>query len=817
MAGHGPISAPLASPATRRFRRCALERPLLVPLASLIAGLLWADCCGSTPGAWALAPLLLTTLAACFVPGRAPFLISVSAFFFVWGALSLAPFLSPADGVERYATEQAVLIEGVVDARPEGLPAGGGRLYLQVSRLYRGEGETAVTGRLLVQVKEGRAELATGDRILFCSKIRRPRNFGIPGEIDYVRRLAYQGVFATAFVKEAGDLLLVRAGCGWRHRIDRLAALLGRRIMAEVPGPEGAVLKALLLGDGGDLPPELNDAYALSGVNHILSISGFHVGIIFLCVFQLLYLVTRFFELPALRLNLRRTLPLVCLPVVVFYLFLSGAAPATVRSVLMIAAVVAALQMKRELEPVNGIMLAACAILFAAPETLFQVSFQLSFLAIWGLVVLEPLFRPPAGCRGRAARWCLLPLAASAAAILATLVPVAHYFHRISFVGLLANLVVVPLMGYGAVVLGFASLPLCLLLPAAAGPGLHLAAFLVRLSDRVILYLARAPVVTCYQPDACDILLSCLALAALTFLKPRRTGSLVGLIFVFLLAVRAAPSGEAGDGVLHLYFLSVGQGDSTLARLPDGKWLLVDGGGKAGDPESRVGERLLLPALRRLGAGRIDYLVLSHEHPDHLQGVLYLAEGYEVGEFWESGVPSTAYEYRKLKWLLAARGIPVRTLAGRPPFAAGGVRVEPVWPLTPEPPVSGDANDGSLVFRLRHGRGSVLFTGDFTEDSEGELLASGGPSGGLRATLLKVGHHGSRYASSDPFLDTVRPTVAVISAGYGNPFHLPAPSTVARLERHGIRVYRTDLEGSVEAVLTADGVLNVTAPWGHFN
>lgn len=791
-----------------------LERPLLIPLGSLIAGLCTADFCGATPPAWALAALLLTTLGASFVKGRVLFVLSLSLLFFVWGGLSLAPFLNPADGVARFATESPVIIEGVVDERPVGLASGGARVYLQVERLYLEEGETAVTGRLLVQIKEGRAQLCTGDRILFSSKIRKPRKYGIPGEIDYPRRLAYQRVFATAFVKAPDDISLVRAGSGWRRQLDLLAASLGRFVREQAPGNEGGVLKALLLGDKGDVPEELNEAYARSGVNHILSISGFHVGIIFLCVFQALFLVARCFEFPALHLNLRRALLVLALPVVVFYLFLSGAACATLRSVLMIAALVAALHLKREVDPVNALLLAACLILFAAPETLFDVSFQLSFLAIWGIVALAgPLAAPFAGA-GAAVRGLMLLLAASAAAILATLVPVAYYFHRISFIGLVANLVVVPLMGYGAVVAGFASLPLSFVAPVPAAGLLHLAAFLTGVSDAIVLYLARAPVLSSYSPTRLDLLLACLVLSALTLIRPGRSGLLAALPLLVALALRAVPAGGAGDGLLHLNFLSVGQGDAALVGLPDGKWMLVDGGGKAQESEAWVGQRLLLPALRRLGVGRIDYLVLSHEHPDHLQGVLYLAKHFEVGEFWESGIDSASPEYRQLKWVLAARGIPVRVLtASLPPFAAGGALVEPLWPVTPQLPPSG-ANDGSLVFRLRHGESSVLFTGDLGEKAERELLARGAP---LDCSLLKVGHHGSRYASSDPFLAAASPEAAVISAGYRNPFHLPAPSTLARLQKRGIRVYRTDLDGSVQAVCKADGGFTVSTPWGHFN
>ncbi|HJV64180.1 MAG TPA: DNA internalization-related competence protein ComEC/Rec2 [Geomonas sp.] len=813
-----------------------LERPLLIPLASLIAGLCTADFLGSTFPSWSVAALLATTLITCFLPGRFSYLLSITMLFFVQGGAALKPFLTPDAGLGSFVTEQPVRIQGVVDQRPEGIANGGARVYLQVERVTFPQASSGAvgsspnpkgswedhggrvkeaTGRLLVQVDQGRPRLGTGDRVLLESRIRKPRSLGIPGESDYPRRLAYQGVFATAFVRSSEDLVLVRAGDGWRRQVDRLAASLAGFISRTVPGTEGAVLKALLLGDAGDIPREVSNAYSLSGVNHILSISGFHVSIIFLCLYQGLFLLVRRCELLALHLNLRGTLLVACLPVVIFYLFLSGAAPATQRSVLMIAGVVAALHLKREVDPVNSLMLAASAILCWAPQTIFDLSFQLSFLAIWGLIVLTPPLAAPCATLPAPLRWSLLLMIASAAAILATLVPVAYYFHRVSFIGLLANLAIVPLLGYGAVVAGFAALGLSLLVPAPAELLLRLAAWLVGLSDQVILYFARAPAITGYAPVMLDFLLACLLLCAVTFLRPRLWRTLVSLALLLILCVRAVPAGNGGDGQLRVDFLSVGQGDAALVRLPDGKRMLVDGGGRAGGSEERVGERLLLPALWRLGVPRIDYLVLTHEHPDHLQGILYLAQHFEIGELWRSGAPSYSREYLELNWLAAARGIPVRTVNGAtPPFTAGAAVVEPLWPLPGIPSAPVDANERSLVFRLGHGQSSVLFTGDLGAQSEQTLLARGIP---LRSSVLKVGHHGSRYASSDPFLSAVSPRAAVISAGYGNPFHLPAPSTLQRLQRHGIPVYRTDLDGTVEAICGADGTVVLSTPWGHFN
>ncbi|MBJ6799997.1 DNA internalization-related competence protein ComEC/Rec2 [Geomonas propionica] len=785
-----------------------------MPLAALIAGLATTHLFETFPPPWCLPALLGLTLCTSFLSSRVTFLVPLAVLFFAWGQLSLAPFLRPQPGLEGFASDRPVVIEGVLDARPEATSTGGSRVYLQVERVSTDERDFLESGRLLVYVKEGRARLHIGDRVKFVSRLRVPRNLGLPGESDWVRRLAYQQVHVTGFVLAAEDLVLLREGAGWLHDIDLLAQRLGNFIMKVEPGPEGGVLKALLLGDRADVPEQLQEAFARSGVNHILSISGFHVGIVFLSLCQFLYYLARRSEWLALHLKLRPLIMLASLPMVAFYLVLSGQAPATLRSVLMICVVVASLQMKREVDPVHTIMLAACAILFAAPQLVFDVSFQLSFLAIWGLSVLTPTLPASPDKAGRIMRWVLLLLIASAAAIAATSVHVAYYFQRVSLVGLVANLLVVPLMGYGAVVLGFSALAVSCLWKTPAAVLLQLAAALVRWSDLVVGQLSRAPVFTGYVPGRLDLLLACLVLCVITFVKSKGWRRTTALVLVVGLVVRAVPAAQAMDGILRLYFLSVGQGDAALVRLPDGKWMLVDGGGNATDSDTRVGSRLLLPALRALSVRRIDYLVLSHGHPDHLQGVLYLAANFEIGEFLAERQTLAAPELPQLKWVLAAREVPVRELVtGLPPVQVGGAQLEPLWPVAGIASPS-DANASSLVFRLTHGRSSVLFTGDIGVREERELLERGALQ---RCTLLKVAHHGSRYSSSDPFVEAVQPAAAVISAGYGNAFHLPAADTLVRLQRHGVTIYRTDLEGTVEAACKADGSVILSSPLGHFN
>ena len=802
-----------------------LERPLLLPLVAAIAGI----CCAGL-FSWYIpeqvaAPLVAVSFLSIFLTRRTPFYLSIAILLFCWGNLSLKPLLRPElpqNHVGRLLFDDPVIVEGVIDSRPEATETGS-RIYLQVEQILRDKHQLPAAGRLLLYIREGHCQFLTGDRIRFLSRVQKPRNYGLPGEFDYVAYLSYRSVHATAFVKKAGNVILMRRGVKFllQQKVDSLAAKIGSFIDTSVGGTEAAILRALLIGDGGRIPKATKDAYSRTGVNHILSISGFHVGIIALFMFQILMRAARTSEFLLIHLNLRRFIMLVTLPLIVFYLFLSGAAPATTRSVIMIAVYVVALVLEREVEPINSLMLAALVLLAVSPGALFDISFQLSFLALWGIILLTPLFMNLFRIKEEGAAGKLsLFMMASAAAIAATALPVAYYFHRVSTIGLLSNILIVPLMGYGAVIIGFSAIPCMFFAPPAGKFLLWVAGFLVKVSNEIIAVLANLPTLPLFTPSRLDLLVFYLLLAVLTFVMHRRNRliccAILACVWGLLLVV---PSG-GHDGKLTINFLSVGQGESTLITFPDGRNMLVDGGGNVREGGQDVGERLLAPALWTLGVRKIDWILLTHPHPDHLQGLKYVAANFPVGAFWEGVAPKGGADYEELRRRLADREVPVHVLSSADaPIALGNVRIEP---LGPQPGSTSsadgdeeDANDDSVVFRLVLGEFSMLFTGDIGFSTE-EMLCRHPEL--LKSTVLKVPHHGSRYSSSPQFLNAVSPDLALISAGYRNSFHLPAVETVENLQRRKIRILRTDLDGTIRIRCDIDGRnMRYESLAGHFH
>lgn len=356
--------------------------PFLIPFLSMTAGMVLSATSGFNCNVIAVAAVFVCMLIACFLASSRFFTVTTALFFFLWGVLVLQLLLSPdipPQSIKNNYSATPLTIEGVVSSRPSVGPEGS-RLNVQVENLILAERVESVSGLLLLNVREGDVSLARGDRIRFTSTIAMPRRLGLPGEFDYPRYLALQGISATCRVTSQNEILLIRAAStdSLQRSIDLTARHLGdsiRNSFADVR--TSSVLTALLLGDQRKIPRDLADAYTRAGVNHILSISGFHVGIIAAFITVLvMWLMTRF-EYTALHWNIRTIAVLTAVPVMLVYLFLTGTAPATARSVVMLSVVAFGLLVEREHDSINTLLFAAFLLVAIDPPTLFDVSFQL--------------------------------------------------------------------------------------------------------------------------------------------------------------------------------------------------------------------------------------------------------------------------------------------------------------------------------------------------------------------------------------------------------------------------------------------------------
>lgn len=724
--------------------------PALPAAVAWLAGLLWAFECGPPP-------VFLSALglgaALAFGPRRGA--LALAAFF--------AALLVAAAHGGRHPQPLAELAGRTVEARGRALGHADGlgeRVFLLETRSLRAGGRVhPLEADLLVVLgredsEEGLA-VDWGDELILRGWLLAPsppRN-GTAG---------WPGLYRLRV--KSDRLAEIRRPGG---RVDRLAAQLRRRAeraLAAWPADPRAAgfLRCLLLGDRSDLPDSWARAFNAVGLGHALSVSGFHISLFFLIFWGL----TSFFPQ-----RLRWLRLLLILAVLVAYLLLVGPRPAAVRAGIMGLAVLAALILERPAMALNSLAVAALLLTLDRPQLVVDLSFQLTVLATFGIAV------SPLAVEAAAAPW-RRALAAGFGAELLTLpllLPRTGIWHPLGF---LFNALASPWLGV-LISLGFLYLLAASWLPAAAALPAHLFGALCAppldlLADILPSRLFTLPIlhpwlVAGLAPGAA---LACLAL-------PPRGRRLLLLLVPLALSGAASPVARR----LEAAFIDVGQGDATL--LVDGSSaLLVDGGGwRRGDPAAR----LLIPALVRLGVGRLSALALSHGDLDHCGGLEALGFYWPVEELWTSAETAATGCGREV----GKRAPRSRLLAAGDQLDFGRWRIEVLWP----PRAGGPAgNDGSLVLRASAEGFSLLLTGDIEKAAEARLRAG---TADLSADVLKVAHHGSRSSSTAAFLDAVAPRWAVISAGEGNRFGHPAPEVLERLARRGSRVLRTDRHGLV--------------------
>jgi competence protein ComEC len=535
-------------------------------------------------------------------------------------------------------------------------------------------------------------------------------------------------------------------------------------------------------------------------VYHILAVSGFNVALIAGPVF----LGLRLLRMP------RRLVALIASLVIVGYALVVGGQPSVLRATVMGLLLLLGLLLDREVNLFNSLALATLVILLWRPGDLREPGFQLSFAATLGILWLTPsvvgLFE------SRWPRSLAAGVAVSVGAQLAVTPIMLIHFNQLSLIGIVANLAVVPLAGL-ATTLGLAAL-LGALVSEGLGQLLFGTLWLILLALRLTAHVAAAlpgAMVHLPVPHWSAVVAFYGLLLLLPFLRRHRSvGLFAGVLAGWVLALSLWPWVRPAEGRLRVTFLDVGQGDAIFVELPNGQRLLLDGG-PGGERRLDVGEWVIAPFLWNRAVRRLDVVAMSHSDPDHAGGLAAVLRRFGVREFWDNGLWEAGSGEL---WEVLQRSAAIRRALRRGErIWMGSALVTALNPGaaylrgSPRGPAS-DENNNSLVLRLDWGLVSFLFTGDLEQEGEQALLASRQP---LRHLVLKVAHHGSRFSTTEEFLNRARPRVAVISAGARNPFRHPSAETLARLERAGARVYRTDRDGAV--IVETDGRTLTVTRW----
>ena len=587
----------------------------------------------------------------------------------------------------------------------------------------------------------------------------------------------------------AGGLLLVAgagAGQGTPSPSERLRTVITRSSRA-LYGARAPLVDALMLGRRGAIDPELQDRFAQSGLVHLLSISGFHVGLIGAWVF----LVARL-----LRARRERALVIAAVVSAGYVAFLGWPAPATRAAAL--AAVLARCRVRQRHVRGDELLSATClAVLLIDPWAALDLGGWLSATALWGATRFS---RWTDGALGRSFGW--RTLGSSVGATLATAPITAWSLGTVAPIGVVLNFAAIPIAAV-AVPGVLASLllepvvaPLARPFAAGAGLTLHLLELLANAGAAIPggHQLIEAGTAAGAGPWLVALATGLWVTAPRNTLHEAARRATWAVTAVVWVGLARAPLGRVGDGgpSLTLHFLDVGQGDAAAIRTPAGRWILVDAG--PASETADAGRRVVAPFLQRQGARSLTLAVVSHAHADHLGGLPSVLARFPTGLVIEPGADVADSRYARFLDGLLARGVPWHPARLGDRFELDGVRATVLHPRDDWTGWGEDVNEDSLVLLVEYGDFQALFAGDAGFPAEAAML------GRLRpADLLKVGHHGSRGSTGDEWLAALAPAVAVISLGRNDYGH-PAPPTLARLRAHGVAVHRTDREGTITVV-----------------
>jgi competence protein ComEC len=466
--------------------------------------------------------------------------------------------------------------------------------------------------------------------------------------------------------------------------------------------------------------------------------------------------------------------------------------------------------------------LAALVILIPAPNNLWLIPFQLTFACVLAIIVIYPRLREirlyrifPALEPDRLAGRIVSPFEdafwVSIAVNILLLPLIIFYFDGFALTGFIANIFLIPYLGFVVLPLGLLSVLLFAFSETLAWPVIYIVNYLLWVCLRMIEWFAGLSWSYFWTGSISPVWLlavyASLGLLLAPFSRKNKVAGLSGM--ALLICAGLAVSNFAGSnntGALRVDVIDVGQGTSTLVRLPTGETLLDDGGGIPDDSYD-TGRAVVAPYLWHERIRRLDYVALSHYHPDHALGLRFILRNFDVGSFWTSEIsghdPAAEETRRCLDEIALKRKIKIRTF---PELLAdlqiGRTRIRLLHPsLSAIKDLKGNLNETSLVLEISFGETRVIMPGDAGRTAEDLIIPA---LGGRMTTLLIAGHHGSRYSSSEEFLDALHPGAIVCSCGYDNQFGFPAKAVIERCAERNIPMYRTDLQGAVHAI--SDGL-----------
>ena len=671
--------------------------------------------------------------------------------------------------------------------------------------------------------------LRYGRQVTLTGVLQHPQERRNPGGFDYRAYLARQGVDGIIAAKgllrigEQRGFLPLRWIETLRIRTEQMIDAIYTGASTTEPSLHAQLLKGILLGKRSDLPTETLDIFRNSGTFHVLAVSGLHVGLIAMFC----YLGFGCFRLP------QKVVCLLTITAVLIYACLIGFRPSVFRASLMAILFLFATVIDRDADLFNLLGFAALALLLLNPLQVWDVGFQLSFVAVAAIVYFVPKMEKPlrrlwenkddaasqqpipilTKFRQTAVKWLVLSYLVTLAAQIGTTPLIAYHFFRTYPLGLIVGPFAVGLVslivgvGMVSVCVGFIYLPFAKLLALLNHAIIFIFLTLIDLFGQAWGVVKLAP-----PTFGIFALYVAIFLGIANWHHVRRYWRIASLVGLSVVAIWAWDTAFHEKGrLLEVVTLDVGQGDATFVRFPDNRTMLVDGGVQRSYYDKKrqrqvdydVGKRIIEPYLDFRGIRKLDLVVLTHPDIDHGGGLASILQNFKIRHVLGiSDLPIHSQTHQRLHAIVKANSIPYSFRY------AGEIELTPIATLNLLHPIDAassnlldqDKNDDSLVIKLTYREVDILFTGDIGKKAEDRLIASGMD---LRSEILKVPHHGSRTSSTAPFIDAVQPQYAIFSLGQNSLFQFPHSDVVARYRERGCVQLRSDQLGAI--TLRTDG------------
>jgi competence protein ComEC len=679
------------------------------------------------------------------------------------------------------------------------------KFWLEDKKLRR------VRGKVKVYLKNPKEALGYGDEIVIKGNLVEPKDVRNPGCFNQKHYLSQQRIHALFYGEKGSEIKVLSQGQGhyFKARAIEAKRFLSRKLSASFEQTTAGFLKALFLGERSDLENDFRDLFIKTGTMHIVAVSGFNIAFLGL---------TAFFLMKPFPLSRDSKLWL-ALILTWAYCFLVGWQAPVVRASIMASALISGQLLGRRTDVLNSLGLAALVILTINPYELFQVGFQLSFAAVFGMAVFLGRFikkrdllpNEKLGLLERGWVYFKDLFWVSLVCVVVTLPLTAQNFYIITPYAILSNLIVVPLV----LILFFLGVIFFLTfwwLPAILAPAPLLIGWTMNVLVEALFFLENLPGASVTVGRLHSVFWWALTAGILWLLwdkhlKTRwvRVTALTLFIVVVFLAQDASRHFNRG---FSMTVLDVGQGDAIYFEMPGGGNLLVDGG-KGGDGDK--GRWVVTPFLKSKGVRTIDVIAISHPHADHIGGLLTVLDEFSVRNVVESGIPYDSALYvglqRKVKHEKAKRW------TARRGMGIQGYRDVGIYVLNPsaETESTDDVNDASMVLKINYEKSGFLLAGDIGGDAMRDILRAYPDR--LISSVLKVPHHGGRVnKEGEEFMRAVSPRLSVISVGARNPYHHPVAQTMDVLNSiPGNRLLRTDEHGAVK--IRSDGINTWTTDW----